>query len=746
MLNMSNSTYNDERGIISEVLIDDAAYSNPSFESEWFPADIYNSFETQLLVDVQALFGLEFSNDKSTITFSKSERSVPSSLSRVSCACRGGRFVRFFIRELGRYDAFLPVTPPPYDLKQWGYFHKEINRESNRIEELSYWGDPNDFDYTGPWYHMDKIALLTIQAICNFNFEVYIDYSNDGNIITKTDAFLGNPLNVSICVKSKICDRYARLRISTISSSPQWRVNTFFFDNLTVDLEDVTLASAGGTSLVSDGAGPELEIKGLSAGTNVTIVDNGTDLEINAAAAASTVWQQVGTRIEPQTNVTELLAAGDKTTNVVTSTGGFVIGGDSNNCGANTDNFIIAGQSCTVTDGSRQSGIVNSANTVVDLRLSNANQYTALSCINSDITTGGGGARGAGILGASYGCTFNPGLASYGHGLLCSRDTAFTTGRRSAQAVIACIDCDLDHDEASATIASDNCTVSVANGNQSSVLIGGQNCTLDWNRGTSYGVICSSDCVFTETGGQASGNNVVMMATDGSLMDDLSFFIQNSAIIGGENHTIQHAGRVYNSLILGGQNHTLLPTNTSYNNVIIGGDDHLMSNPGGGNLIRNTIIGGENGIITGDFDDVWMFTHGAPLSATASGQFLIKNSGGTIIHSNDAANRGVSLLPNRAGWVSRGPTPGFSGSGFIDGASTDNAGRVNSIGAGSSCTITFNTSFPVGYLVNVSLTQIGAPATAGRNPYLTAVSTLNFTINNPDTGSMSVSYMVMGSV
>lgn len=48
---------------------------------------------------------------------------------------------------------------------------------------------------------------------------------------------------------------------------------------------DVTLASAGGETLVTDGTGADLEIKGLTAGAGITLTANANDIEIAATVA-----------------------------------------------------------------------------------------------------------------------------------------------------------------------------------------------------------------------------------------------------------------------------------------------------------------------------------------------------------------------------------------------------------------------------------------------------------------------------
>lgn len=58
----------------------------------------------------------------------------------------------------------------------------------------------------------------------------------------------------------------------------------------------VTLLNAGGTSLINDGTGPDLELKGLVASTGITINSNANDLEIvnNSPASSVTLSSGVG--------------------------------------------------------------------------------------------------------------------------------------------------------------------------------------------------------------------------------------------------------------------------------------------------------------------------------------------------------------------------------------------------------------------------------------------------------------------
>jgi hypothetical protein len=54
----------------------------------------------------------------------------------------------------------------------------------------------------------------------------------------------------------------------------------------------ISLGSAGGASLVSDGVGPVLEIKGLTAGSRVSLVDSGTDITISSDPVAGSALDQ----------------------------------------------------------------------------------------------------------------------------------------------------------------------------------------------------------------------------------------------------------------------------------------------------------------------------------------------------------------------------------------------------------------------------------------------------------------------
>jgi hypothetical protein len=93
---------------------------------------------------------------------------------------------------------------------------------------------------------------------------------------------------------------------------------------------NITLGSAGGTSLVNDGVGPALLNKGITAGTAISFVDSGSDITINAATSASSVWQLVSGDIKPITGTSNLISGQHGLNTMTTSTDSCILGGYSN--------------------------------------------------------------------------------------------------------------------------------------------------------------------------------------------------------------------------------------------------------------------------------------------------------------------------------------------------------------------------------------------------------------------------------
>ena len=66
-------------------------------------------------------------------------------------------------------------------------------------------------------------------------------------------------------------------------------------DSSSVTTNTTLSSTGGGASLVGDGMGPTLSIKSITAGADITVVDNGTDIEISSTAGATTLASAGGT-------------------------------------------------------------------------------------------------------------------------------------------------------------------------------------------------------------------------------------------------------------------------------------------------------------------------------------------------------------------------------------------------------------------------------------------------------------------
>jgi hypothetical protein len=223
-----------ERIEIPQLTVNDAAYNSRTYESEWMPSSICNSFEFYCKVDTLAQFGMEFSNDDSTIVKTVSDRLITNVTGKINSISYAAR-VRMFVRNMGEKADFTTFALP-FNLQCWGYFMKNIEDQSNRVDELCFFGDTNTTTYTSGYVSCDKWGIIKVQAmLINANYDVLVEYSSDGINITKTDSWMANTLNTSISVESKCADRYCRIRLDAATSTNQWIVNSFFFYSTKID-------------------------------------------------------------------------------------------------------------------------------------------------------------------------------------------------------------------------------------------------------------------------------------------------------------------------------------------------------------------------------------------------------------------------------------------------------------------------------------------------------------------------------
>ena len=220
-----------DRSEISELFINNPAYSSSSYESEWFPANIYNAFEYYCVLDDVALIGIEFSTDKISVDKIFSERVIPNTLARISSNSYS-LWVRFFVRDMGTPVDLVAPNTPPFSFKAWGYYQKNVLTESNRIHELRAWGDLNSDNYTSVWVSTDKMASLKIQGVhLAVDYSIYLEYSSDGTTLTHTDTIADFATGgVATTGQSTVKDRYVRINLQThLTSSTRWNVSVFFF-------------------------------------------------------------------------------------------------------------------------------------------------------------------------------------------------------------------------------------------------------------------------------------------------------------------------------------------------------------------------------------------------------------------------------------------------------------------------------------------------------------------------------------
>lgn len=349
----------------------------------------------------------------------------------------------------------------------------------------------------------------------------------------------------------------------------------------------LTLNSTGvGLSLVTagGGVGPVFTTKGLTAGTNISIVDNGTDLIVNAIGGGGSLWQQTAGVLAPITVSTNGLLCGNRSTNVIPSntSRSTIVGGQNNtfvsgNPGGNADCAIVAGSTNLIQS-------TNGATIVTDSVIAGGqnNQMTRGDC---QFIGGGSG---------------NMMISTSG-------------GAQSRCAIIA------------------GSTNTVEGGTTNSTILGG----------TSNSVSGNTTGPVVGTSGILAGNGNLIRAVNGSSN------INRSVIIGGNGNQIRRGD---DHIILGGTSNSIPSTagGGSARCVIVGGTGHVV-NGGAGN---STIIGGSNARIGIGHGNTWMFSHGNALTSSGSNRFIVKNTSGTFIFSNDTATTGVQLNGGSSSWAS----------------------------------------------------------------------------------------------
>ncbi|MBL4701648.1 MAG: hypothetical protein JKX85_10370 [Phycisphaeraceae bacterium] len=190
--------------------------------------------------------------------------------------------------------------------------------------------------------------------------------------------------------------------------------------------------------------------------------------------------------------------------------------------------------------------------------------------------------------------------------------------------------------------------------------------------------------------------------------------------------------------------------------VFVSGGDNSGTGAGGDVVVSSgdaADAGASSGLISVTVGDN---TGGGPVAdlILAAGNSPGGGTGGDIVVLTGASSGvpGSVLLGDPAGQsshlVSRQAAPPAIGGAAISAASTDNCGTIIGIPPGGSiAAIIFSTPFPAGSEVYATLTLVGAPTTPGLYPHLlTSPTATGFSVVNPDTGPVTVVYMVSGAV
>jgi len=606
-----------DKGPITALFFEDNDYSGNDYNSEWFPANTSTSFEFLCKVNKVARSGIEFSNDKVAVVKTVSDRVIPNFISKVVSNSYAS-WVRMFIRGIGaKIDG--SITAGPYTIQAWGYYHKTNLIETNRVDELSIWGDVNTDMYLSSYVSTDKWDVLKMTALHeSTDFEVTLEYSSGEGTITHSDSSGVISAGSSTFFKSKVKDRYVRIKAQTFATSTtSWNVSVFFFDFESTDLEDVVLSSAGGTSLVSDGVGEALKIKGLVAGSNITIVDNNTDLTINSTGSISTLASAGGTSIVTNGTGPNLEIQG------FTAGAGIVLDNTTN-----PDVMLISASGAVSNVWQQASGLIRPISSNTQGLLTGNNNSISLSGSQNCTVVGGSSNR---TLLNSRRCSILGGVSN--------RISGGTQSGGGARYATNCI------------VTGGTSNSIIGNDLSNNVITGGQSNSIE--RGVNNSVI-------------AGNNNRVIDGNCGA-----------SSIIGGSNN--QFRRNTFRSCILGGQNNRIFGGNASGGSnrnatdcVTIGGISNTITQARNANVGTNVIVGGSghvcranNNVVIGgnnvqwvfqgpdsSHSTTWTFSHGATFRPRGSNTFNVKNTGGSWFYSNNAATTGVRLAPGANSWSS----------------------------------------------------------------------------------------------
>lgn len=462
--------------------------------------------------------------------------------------------------------------------------------------------------YDSEWLNVSSSSILFFTAYSDVDFNIKIKWAVDDSYFAIGLSTIPILANNSHTLMTSVKARFAQFSVELSSVPALLQTQGFFFtqsDILTL------LENTGGTSLIYDGSSNPLLLKGIDAGTNISLIDNGTSITISTTGLTQ-IWQQINNIISP-----------------ISNTGASLLVGNTNLSIANgvTSSSIIASSNSNINNiNAKRSSIISAITCNMN------NTSTTENCILSGQNN---------RLNAIFGI--------YSSGIIGGKDSYLDT-----TSVLP----NVNEIYYSYLLGGDNNRITSNDGQVSSCcIIGGYNNEIK-DRVERCLILGGEDNLIASSINRFGADVIIMGGVSNRVHDTLvsnKGAIYHSGILFGENNTINlsHPSivspAIRNSCIISSEGSTL---NTQCeNSLIIGGDSHTLGNNGpGSSLLRSICVGGSNGNVL--HDDCFLFTEGQSFSTTINRRFYCKTRNGAVFYTNNPASIGVILNGGSSSWAS----------------------------------------------------------------------------------------------
>lgn len=178
---------------------------------------------------------------------------------------------------------------------------------------------------------------------------------------------------------------------NTLDGGVIWTENVSGYLTAKATLSGITLSSAGGTqTLVTDGTGPTLGIKGLTAGTNITLTPTANDITISSAGSN---WTVSGSGASGYVYPTSVRGVVSGTSNTILTPTDIGILGSNGSTVKGSQSVIVGSSSCYQLTGDiiSQCGIYSSSSCYQNVP-TGGNQFrrnVTMACSESSMTPSG---------------------------------------------------------------------------------------------------------------------------------------------------------------------------------------------------------------------------------------------------------------------------------------------------------------------------------------------------------------------